>query len=119
MSEIPELLEHLKRIKTENFTVIVEGINDKKALEEFNISKILTLKQALYKVVEEAVRRKKPVVILTDLDRKGKELYGKLNHKFSQFGIHIDNQFREFLFRETKLRQIEGLVNYIKRREDQ
>ena len=26
-----------------------------------------------------------------------------------------DNRFREFLFRKTKLRQIEGLVGYIRR----
>jgi len=49
--------------------------------------------------------------LLTDLDKKGKELYGKLNSGLQRFGVRIDNNFREFLFKKTKIRQIEGLRN--------
>ena len=52
-------------------------------------------------------------IILTDLDKQGKELYGKLNSGLQQFGVKVDNNFRNFLFKNTKLRQIEGLTTYI------
>ena len=52
---------------------------------------------------------------ITDFDKKGKQLYGKLNHDLCRFGVKVDNKFRHFLFRKTKLRQIEGLDSYIER----
>ncbi len=50
-------------------------------------------------------------MILTDLDSEGKKLYGKLKKQLSNFGIKIDNELRDLLFK-TKLRQIEGMKNY-------
>ena len=46
------------------------------------------------------------------MDKQGKELYGKLNSGLQQRGVKIDNNFRNFLFKNTKLRQIEGLETY-------
>jgi len=109
-----QILEHLEKIRDSGILVIVEGKNDRKALAEFGITNVMVLYgKALFEVVEEVEARTKECIILTDLDKKGKQLYGKLNSKLGQMCVKIDNKFRHFLFRKTKLRQIEGLATYV------
>lgn len=114
MDELKELLEHLESIRKKNILVIVEGKNDKKALNSFRIKRVKPLaKRALYKVVEEIAENSKECIILTDLDSEGKRLFRLLNHDLNQHGVRINKKFREFLFKHTKLRQIEGLATYV------
>ncbi|MBN1502011.1 toprim domain-containing protein [Candidatus Woesearchaeota archaeon] len=113
MNNIEELLEQLTKLRNSNRLVIVEGKKDKACLEKFDIIKVQTLKEPIYKVVEEISKESKEVVILTDLDSEGKKLFSKLRRHLQEHGVTIDNQFREFLFKKTKLRQIEGLARYI------
>ena len=114
MDTLSELLGHLEKIKISNVLVIVEGKKDRIALESFGISNVVELnKKPLFAIVEEITDKAKECIILTDLDKKGKELYGKLNSDLQKRGIKVDNKFREFLFRHTKLRQLEGLVSYM------
>jgi 5S rRNA maturation endonuclease (ribonuclease M5) len=110
VEEFSEFLDELRE-KSEEETIIVEGIKDKKALAELGIKSIPLLRRPLYKVVELVVKKGKNCIILTDLDKEGKMLYSKLNAQLSQMGIRIDNKPREFLFK-TKLRQIEGIKSY-------
>ena len=85
-----------------------------RALEHFGIRKIMILnKKPLYKVVEDAAEKTKKAAILTDLDAEGKKLFGKLNSGLIHHGVKVDKKFREFLFKDTKLRQIEGLRRYV------
>jgi len=113
-----ELIEEIEKLKNSGCIIIVEGKKDKSALEKFGIENILTLsRKPLFSIIEDVVKKNKEVVILTDLDRKGKQLYGRLNSGLQKFGVKVNNTFREFLFRETKLRQIEGIVTYIRKRE--
>ena len=46
-------------------------------------------------------------------DKEGKKIYSKLNHELNQRGVYINNKLRHFLFKKTKLRQIEGLHSYL------
>ena len=108
-----ELDQWIEKLKKEKKWIIVEGIKDKKALEILGIINIITLKKPLYAVVEEIVSKAKEVILLTDLDPKGKELFARLSKDLQKQGVKIDNKFREFLFKETKLRQIEGIVSYL------
>ncbi len=95
---------------------IVEGIKDKKALEALGFKNIIVLNsRPIYKVVEGI--KSKEVMILTDLDKEGKKLYSQLSEELSRNGIKIDNRFRNYLFKNTKLRQIEGLAKYLNRRQ--
>ena len=97
-----------------NILIIVEGKKDRIALEGLEIKNIVELnKKPLFQIVEEITEGNKEIIILTDLDKKGKELYGKLSKDFHKFGIKINNELREFLFKNTKLRQIEGLTAYL------
>ena len=111
-----EFSEHINKIRQSGILVIVEGKKDKAALEKFSIKNIMQLsKKPIFEIIEHISNNNKECIILTDLDKKGKELYGKLNSGLQQRGVKIDDSFRNFLFKNTKLRQIEGLENYIEK----
>lgn len=109
--EFEEFIENLKQASKEKI-ILVEGIKDKKALEQLGIKNVITLKKPLYAVIEDIINSQKECILLLDLDKKGRELYARISSKLKQFGVKIDNRFREFLFR-TKLRQIEGITKYL------
>ena len=106
----------IQRMLDSDAAIIVEGKKDKAALEKLGIpgSRIIALDQRPIFVVAEAVASDyREVAILTDLDSEGKKLYGSLNTLLQRLGVRIDNSFRNFLFKSTKLRQIEGISNFI------
>lgn len=109
-----EVNAQIEKIKDSNILVIVEGKKDRNALEKFGIKNIVELnKKPLFQIIEDISDSSDECIILTDLDKKGKELFGKLNSGLQKNGVKINNKFREFLFRNTKLRQIEGLDTYM------
>ena len=109
-----ELYKLIDKIKNSNILIIVEGKKDKIALEKLGIKNISTLsKKPLFQIVEEVANSNDECIILTDLDRKGKEIYGKLNSNLQKHGVKVNNKLREFLFKHTKLRQIEGIDTYL------
>lgn len=116
VENIDSLIQELEKISQSNILVIVEGYKDKKALAKFGITNVLTLKQALYKVVEFVAENFKKCIILTDLDKEGRKLYSVLSKELRKRKIKVDDKFREFLFKETQLRQIEGIWRYVKRK---
>lgn len=106
--------EWLSALRREKIPIIVEGKNDKKALEYFDIPNVITLeKHALFEIIEKITDSSDAVIILTDLDKEGKKYYSKLSTEFGKRGVRIMNKYREFLFEKTSLTQIEGLVSYV------
>jgi 5S rRNA maturation endonuclease (ribonuclease M5) len=105
--------EEIDRIK--DACVIVEGKKDRAALESLGFTDVHPLKGPLFSFAESIAEKTKDVVVLTDLDSEGKQIYSKLANSFSRLGVRIDNRFREYLFRHTDLRQIEGLDTYLKK----
>ena len=113
---LDEFNYHIEKIKNSNILIIVEGKKDRAALQKLGINNITELtKKPLFQIVEEVSSSNKECMILTDLDKKGKEIYGKLNSNLQKHGVKVNNKFREFLFRHTKLRQIEGITAYIEK----
>jgi len=114
MQDIEEWIKKLKEASKEK-VILVEGVKDKRALASLGVENIIILKgRALFEVVEGIVKSGKECIILFDLDKKGRELFGRVNSRLQHFGVKVDNKFREFLFKETKLRQIEGILSYLK-----
>lgn len=109
------ITDWLQQLKDSDKLIIVEGINDKAALNRVGIKKerIMTLNKPLFDIVELAAKKSKKIIILTDLDIQGKKLYRRLKTDLAKLGVEIDNKFREFLFRHTKLSHIEGIDTYI------
>lgn len=102
----PELRSEFKKAWAK--LIVVEGKKDKRALERLGCKKILTLEnKPLYAVVESLLPEKE-VVLLTDLDKKGKELYARLYRSCTKRGVRVDNTLRLLLFRE-RVSHIEGL----------
>jgi 5S rRNA maturation endonuclease (ribonuclease M5) len=110
MQEIENWILNLKQSKK---LIIVEGKKDKIALNSLGIKNIITINKPLYKLTEEISSKTKECIILTDLDKEGKRLYHKLKHDLQKQGVIIDNKFREFLFKNTKLSNIEGINSYL------
>src|SRR3989344_2148605 len=105
---------HIEKIKSSNIIIIVEGKKDRAALNKFGITNIMELtKKPLFQIVEEVAASNEECVILTDLDKKGKQIYGKLNSDLQRHGVKVNNKFRNFLLKSTKLRQIEGMDTYV------
>ncbi len=92
---------------------VVEGKRDRAALKRLGFSFIFELDKPLFAVVEQ-FEPGSTVQILTDLDKKGKELYGRLKKDLSSHGVRVDDTLRNALF-ETELSHIEGLYRYIHR----
>lgn len=113
---MPELDQWLAKLVEEQPLIVVEGPKDKESLRKLGLENIITLRgKPLYKVVEKIAEITNECLILTDLDNEGKKLYARLRQDLQKHGVKIDNRFRNFLFKETDLRQIEGLFNYFKR----
>ena len=109
-----ELNNLIEKIQNSSTLIIVEGRKDKAALQKLGLNNIIELnKKPLFQIVEEVANSNDECIILTDLDKKGKEIYGKLNSNLQKHGVRINNKFREFLFRHTTLRQIEGIDSYL------
>ncbi len=112
VEESDQILGFLDEIKQKDLLVVVEGLKDKRALEELGIVRIFFLKKPLFAAVEEIAEHEKEVVLLTDLDVEGKKLYHRLSVDLQKHGVKINNKLREFLFK-TKLSHIEGLTSYL------
>lgn len=108
-----ELLSELNKIRLSGKPIIVEGKKDKEALNKVDIKNIFTIKEPLFKLCENISKKYNEVIILTDLDKEGKRLYSKLKENLERNGVKVDDNFRKFLFKETKLTQIEGLITYL------
>lgn len=116
----PEILLLLQDLQENDTPILVEGKNDRAALEQLGLYNVIMLdKKPLFKVIEQLLSEEiKEIAILTDLDSEGRKLYRKLNHECSQRGIKVNNKLRHFLLRETTLGQIEGLATFLRRQEE-
>src|SRR3990167_9176964 len=111
LQKTEEFQNFIDKIITSNILVIVEGKKDRIALHKLGINNIAELsKKPIFQIVEEISNSNEECIILTDLDKEGKQLYSKLNSDLQKHGVKVNNRFREFLFKNTKLRQIEGIV---------
>lgn len=112
-SETEKFRNQIGELRESGILVIVEGKKDRAALNRFGVTNIIELtKKPLYQIVEEVADSGRECIILTDLDKKGKELYSRLSSNLQKHGVKVNNKFREFLFRHTELRQIEGMGTY-------
>ncbi len=112
LDELELLLEFIESIKNAGCPILVEGKRDIAALKKFNINNVHQLTSSLEGEARSIAKSWKEVIILTDLDKKGRLLYIKLLRIFQRLGVRVNNKPRELLFR-TKLRQVEGLYRRV------
>lgn len=102
--------------RNEETVVLVEGKRDKAALERFGIERVVELKGKRYHdVAEELAESYSVVVLLTDFDPEGEEIFRKLSRVLSSYGLKVDSSVREAL-RETGIKFIEKIPYEVLRR---
>ena len=107
-----DLQEWIGELQQTGKLIVVEGKKDVLALQELGITHVRALNaQPIFSFADSLVE--KEVIILTDLDPAGRKLYRQLKKSLVNCGNKVDTAFREFLFRETSLREIEGLPKYL------
>jgi len=112
-----DILDHLQALEENGILVIVEGREDKRALQHFGLSSILVFYTKPFYKIMETIQEQEEIAILTDLDQQGRKLYMRIKDECSRKGVKFNNELRHFLFRETSLRHIEGLPRFIQRLE--
>ncbi len=110
-----ELQDFIRKLIQSNKLVVVEGIKDKNSLKRLGVTNYIVLmnKKPIFQTIEDISKITKDAIILTDFDKKGKELYGRLKSGLQRFGVKVDHYFREWLQRNTRLSHIEGMAKYI------
>jgi len=114
-----EILKQLEKAK--DYLIIVEGKKDKNALQSLGFHNIFVINETGKSLPEKIEQiqgmctKKDKVCILTDFDKKGKQMYLLLKSKLSELGVKLDNSFRGFLLKQN-ISHIEGLAHFIKNR---
>ncbi len=107
----PSIMETLEvwvqELKKCNKLIIVEGKNDKKALEDLGINNIITFSNSPLLSIENI--KEQEVVILTDIDKAGRKMYSILKQELQKRKVKVDDRFRKFLF-YTRISHIEGIT---------
>lgn len=116
-SELELFKELIQCLQGLDCSIVVEGSKDVAALEAFDITNLHPLSKSLEAEAEQIARNSKEVVILTDLDPRGKRIYSVLSKLFTSMGVRVLDKPRELLFM-TKLRQVEGLYHRFRRLEE-
>ncbi len=113
-TKLAQIEEWSREIVRRQSAVLVEGIADKEALELLEIERIYHLnKQPLYVIVEELSSAYTEVILLLDLDTEGEKLCAKLRSDFIASGVRIITSPREWLRKNTSIKQIEDIKGYL------
>jgi 5S rRNA maturation endonuclease (ribonuclease M5) len=115
----PKLKSDIK--KYVDYVIIVEGKKDVIAMKSLGFVKVyaihktgITIKERVEEIANSVDKRDR-VCILTDFDKKGKQLYLLLKKEFSELGgIRLDSSFRGVLLK-AKLSHIEGLYSFMQK----
>lgn len=107
-ADLDALYDEIAKVRA--LRVIVEGPKDQRALERLGFTHVTHLKGPLYGVVEDIDDEE--IILLTDLDEHGRQLYTRLYTDLTRRGVRVNNRLRHLLFR-TPVRHIEGLASYL------
>ena len=109
--------------KAKKHIMIVEGKKDKSALQQLGFKRIFVIHETGQSIPEkiehlmELCEKRDKICILTDFDKKGKQLYLLLKSKLQELGVRLDNSLRGILLKE-KISHIEGLSKYIRNQDE-
>jgi 5S rRNA maturation endonuclease (ribonuclease M5) len=114
----PRLKNDLEKYK--DYVILVEGKKDVSAMKDSGFEKVYAIHQtgtSLRERIEEIssnIERKERVCILTDLDKKGKQLYMIIKPILQELGIKVDSSLRGLLIK-AGVSHIEGFYTFMKK----
>ena len=101
-----------------DYIIIVEGKKDVSALKFLGFSKVyqlhiigIPLRERISQIASQLTKKDK-VCILTDLDKKGNQLYKFSKPIFQEHGINLDSSLRSLLIK-SRISHIEGLATFL------
>src|SRR3989344_3574677 len=103
--------------KYKSYVILVEGKKDVHALKSFGFENVYAIHQTSVSIrekleeISKLLTKKDKVCILTDLDRRGKQLYMKTKPILQELGIKIDSSLRGILIK-AHISHIEGISNF-------
>jgi 5S rRNA maturation endonuclease (ribonuclease M5) len=103
-----------------NDTIIIEGKNDRRALQKFGINNIMEISGKTLDGIAEilAARNVESVTILTDFDEEGEHKRLQLTNYLSHYGIKINSFARKKVKTLFKIHKIEEIIHFTKFMED-
>lgn len=115
-----ELEKAIDRLNDRGLPIIVEGDRDIAALMNIGVTvPLIKINQGTSLMVfcEQLAQRYKEVIILTDWDRKGHELMGKLRRDFKSCEVTVDTETRLEIFNicRPECRQVEAIDTLLER----
>jgi len=119
--DAPELYRLIERFNVEIDTIIVEGIRDEDALRRIGYEGwILRLSRTrgvlgLSLVIRKEHRHEK-ILILTDFDRRGEELYRKIKNELESVNVKINEKLRielKKILEKYSLKTIESIKSLL------
>lgn len=105
-----------------DYVIIVEGKKDVNALTKLGFSKVYAIHETSIPLLERVeqimsqIDKKDKICILTDFDKRGKQLYFDIKGMFQTLGGRLDSKLRGLLL-VTDLSHIEGLKSFIEKTE--
>lgn len=99
LDAIDEMVQELAELSPE-YTIIVEGINDRRALRTLGINADVAMVQSEggpLKISEEMYYRTRKVIILTDWDDKGETICNELQRNLRSLCVPFDTSIRNRL----------------------
>jgi 5S rRNA maturation endonuclease (ribonuclease M5) len=117
LERVEELLSELSDYSGRGAIIIVEGKRDILSLKRLGIEGDFELatRYSLFNFSERIAELGREVIILTDWDRRGDLLAGKLSEYFKNFGLKPELQIRNKLklISQKEIKDIESLYNYV------
>jgi len=107
------------RASSETVEIVVEGPKDKEALSLLGIKANYTYAGSLLRDVRELGERRvrgRTFIIMTDFDKEGMKIYGKLKTILTQYGGKLDEGPRNEYRRRGFPKLIEELRGFLERR---
>ena len=102
--------------------IIVEGKKDTAVLKHFGFHKVFQIHQTSVSIRERIeqimnqIEKGDKICILTDFDKKGKELYLLVKPIFQELGAKLDSNLRSILIK-SKISHVEGVHNFMEKLE--
>ncbi len=117
----PQLKQDIEKYK--DYVILVEGKKDVSSLKSLGFKKVyaihesgVTLKEKLERI-SLIIEKKDKVCILTDFDKKGKQLYFLIKSELQAIGVKLDSSLRGILLK-TRISHIEGLAKFLNKVEN-
>ncbi len=119
LDALEEQISALLEASQKGAVIIVEGMRDERALRALGISGpvIMASRRPALELAEDAARRYREIVVLTDWDLKGDEMALKIDQYLRSAGSRPDMDIRSRLKKLVKkeIKDVESLSLYVER----